>query len=840
MPTYVEIAVNVPQVSGVFHYHLPPELEKQVKIGHLVVVPFGKQKVQGVILQHVDEPAVPETRPVLYLVDREAVLLPEQIELAKLISDRSLSALVTSISLMLPSGLNQLADTQYSLVESKTYNRNDLGVVQNRIIDLLRRRGSLRGRQINRALPRVRWRGAIAGLMRRGILNAQPVLAPPSVRPKKVRTARLACDPKMALNQLDDLGKTGSKALKRRQAIINFLIRETGPTDVAWVYAESGGNAQDLRFLAERELIAFGESEVLRDPLAELAYDPGSPPPLTSDQTNAWNRILPYLQKTDSGKRGQTFLLHGVTGSGKTEIYLRAVAETLRVGGRAIVLVPEISLTPQTVKRFMARFPGQVGLIHSRLSQGERYDTWRRARTGDLSVIVGPRSALFTPLPDLKLIIVDESHDSSYYQAENPPFYNAREVAVDYAQLVGAVCILGSATPDMTSTHRAEQGEWQLLKLPERILAHRETVRAHMAKHGGTSGYKPIGDLAEFIELPPVSIIDMRDELKSGNRSIFSRAMREALQEVLERNQQAILFLNRRGTATYVFCRDCGYTLKCPQCDTSLTFHVNAPALTCHHCGYQRRKPEVCPQCQGTRIRQYGMGTERVESELREMFPPIKTLRWDWDTTRKKGAHDVILSNFSNQQADVLVGTQMLAKGLDLPLVTLVGVVLADVGLNLPDYRASERVFQILTQVAGRAGRSPLGGQVILQTFHPDNYVIQAASQHDYEAFYRREINFRQDAGYPPYSKLVRFEYRHRDPAKAEAQAARFSQTIRQWLDSEGARKTQIIGPVPCFYMRLRGQYRWQVILKGPDPIRYLKGRDFGEWRVEVDPQALL
>jgi primosomal protein N' (replication factor Y) len=650
----------------------------------------------------------------------------------------------------------------------------------------------------------------------------------------------LAIDPDTAISQLDELGRAGSNALLRRQKIIRFLIKERGPTEVAWIYAQSGGNAQDLKLLATRGLIVLGESEVIRDPLANLAYDPSEPPPLTSDQTKAWNQIHPSLNGGNGFDNGQTFLLHGVTGSGKTEIYLRAVAETLKNGGRAIVLVPEISLTPQTVRRFMGRFPDQVGLIHSRLSQGERYDTWRRARSGDLSVIVGPRSALFTPLPDLRLIIVDESHDTSYYQSENPPFYNAREVAVEYAQLLGAVCILGSATPDVNSTHRAEQGEWQLVKLPERILAHRETVRAQMVKHGGNSGYKPLDELAEFIDLPPVQIIDMRDELKSGNRSIFSRSMQAVLSEVLKQGQQAILFLNRRGVATYVFCRDCGYALKCPQCDTPLTFHGSTLALTCHHCGYQRKKPDICPQCQGTRIRQYGMGTERVESDLLNMFPSVRTLRWDWDTTRKKGAHDVILSSFSEHQADVLIGTQMLAKGLDLPLVTLVGVILADVGLHLPDYRSSERVFQILTQVSGRAGRSPLGGQVILQTFHPDNYVIQSASQHDYESFYRREMIFRREAEYPPFSKVVRFEYRHRDPEAAETNAAKFASTLRQWLDAEGARMTQLIGPVPCFYTRLRGEYRWQIVLKGPDPAKHLEGRDFGEWRVEVDPQALL
>ena len=334
----------------------------------------------------------------------------------------------------------------------------------------------------------------------------------------------------------------------------------------------------------------------------------------------------------------------------------------------------------------------------------------------------------------------------------------------------------------------------------------------------------------------------MRTELKSGNRSIFSRALQENLAKVLENGEQAILFLNQRGSASYVFCRDCGHVLRCPRCDTSLTHHTNndAAILICHHCGYQRKMPQTCPKCKSDRIRQYGMGTQRVEKELQALFPDVRTLRWDHDTTRQKGAHEIILSHFANQRADILIGTQMLAKGLDLPLVTLVGAVLADVGLHLPDYRAGERVFQVLSQVAGRAGRSPLGGQVILQTFHPDHYVIQAAAAHDYAGFYTRELAYRKELGYPPFAQLLRLEFRHSKEKEAQAEAERLAPRIKNWLREGDRRATELIGPAPCFYARRDGQYRLQLILRGPDPASLLAGRKLGNWRVEVYPQALL
>jgi primosomal protein N' (replication factor Y) (superfamily II helicase) len=874
MPVFVEVSVNVPQVTSLFHYHLPPELEGRVSPGHLVEVPFGKQQVHGVVLRQVDEPHVAETRAVSGLVDRQVVLTIAQLKLAHYLSENTLAPLSACINLMLPPGLAQLSDTLYQLNETDTpggaeeirgddeasrgnfphkTDEQDLSPLQKELVALLRRRGPLRGRQIEQVFRRRNWRAAANVLVRRNLLISHSVLPPPTVQMKAVRTARLAVPPDVAIARVSEMGRAGTKAFQRRQAVIDCLKDTTDPMLVDWVYAESSANASDLRVLAEHNLIQLGESEVWRDPLETIDFIPTSPPTLTQDQQEAWSVIRKSIHQTLAGQPSIPFLLHGVTGSGKTEIYLHAVTEVLQAGKQAIVLVPEIALTPQTVRRFLARFPGQVGLMHSGLSPGERYDTWLRARMGYLSVVVGPRSALFAPFPDLGLIVVDESHDESYYQDTNLPYYHASEAAVAYAGIVSALCLQGSATPDLVHYYQAKRKKWQYLQLPARILAHDQAVKSQIERLSALKkvsfAYQPLEQQAQSLELPPVQVIDMRAELKAGNRSIFSQSLQVELANMLEREEQAILFLNRRGTATYVFCRDCGLSLKCPRCDIPLVLHRTAPGsksrqttagLICHHCNYQRALPHICPRCHSNRIRQYGSGTEKVESEVQSLFPKARILRWDYETTRQKGAHDAILSQFSARRADILIGTQMLAKGLDLPLVTLVGVILADVGLNMPDFRSAERTFQVLTQVAGRAGRSPLGGKVILQTFEPDHYVIQNASQHDYEGFFQQELDYRRHLGYPPFTKLVRLEFRHHNFGQAEAASRDLSTQIHSWMRAEERRSTSVIGPAPCFFARINNLYRWQIILRGPDPVSLLRERQLSGWRIEVNPPSLL
>ncbi len=837
MAEYVEIAVNIPGRIGTYDYHLPEDLEGRVEPGCLVVVPFGVQRVQGIILRRLAQPSVAQTRAVEALLDPAPVVRKEQMELAGWLAENTLAPLAACLDLMMPPGISQQADQLYSLVEPLRIAESELPLLQRRIILLLRERGPLRGRQIEAAFRRVRCKESLQALIRKGILIRRPVLPEPGVRAKTIRMVRLAIDPGQFVNVLAQIGREGSPAYQRRKAMLEFLIQEPWPVEAAWLYAVSGGNLADLRRLEVLGFVQLFESEVWRDPLSEIGPGEHHPPALTRDQAAVWEEINSFLERLDQPQ--PPVLLHGVTGSGKTEIYLRAVETVLQRGRRAVVLVPEISLTPQTVRRFLARFPGRVGLIHSKLSPGERYDTWRRARAGKLDVIVGPRSALFTPLPGPGLIVVDECHDPSYYQSEPAPAYHSIDAAIQLGKLTASLVLFGSATPDVAMLYQARRENWRILSLPLRILAHQKTVAAQLSRLDRQPVPLEADGEARYLPLPPVEIVDMRQELKAGNRSIFSRLLQNSLRDVLDSNQQAILYINRLGSATYVFCRDCGHVLRCPRCERTLTWHSGAQELICHTCNYRRKMPRRCPQCGGDHIRQYGTGTERVEQEVNALFPRARTLRWDSESTRQKGAHDLILSHFTQGRADILVGTQMLAKGLDLPLVTLVGVVLADVGLSLGDYRAGERTFQLLTQVAGRAGRSPLGGKVILQTFHPEHYAIQAAARHDYAGFSEQELSLRRAIGYPPFSRLIRLEIRKTRESEAEEAAARMAERLEGWIGESGA-KTEIIGPAPCFFPRLNNQYRWQVILRGENPLPLLKGRDLGEWRVEVDPASLL
>ncbi|GJQ34232.1 MAG: primosomal protein N' [Anaerolineaceae bacterium] len=813
---FARLAVNIPAISGIFDYTIPSKLVPQIRAGCLVTAPFGNQTVQGIVVELTESSSIENPKLLLDLLDPAPLLTPPLLNLAMRLADSTLNPLSAIIGMMIPVGLSQQADVLYELRIINYEERSSR--ITTRLIDLLRERGSLRGRQIDSHFAKVDWRKTAGLLVKKGVLSSRNILPPPRVRPKHIRVAQLAVTPEVAGKEIDSLGSTKQTQV-RRESALRFLIQQPEPINLSWVYAQTGCNLADLQELEERGLIRLFENEIFRDPLIKIKngeLENREPLVLSNKQSFALDQIIGSI--TNHPISDLQYLLYGVTGSGKTEIYLRAAEEAIRHGKQVLILVPEIALTPQTVRRFISRFPGQVGLVHSKLSEGERYDTWRRARDGKLNIIIGPRSALFSPLQNIGLIVVDECHDSSYHQSE-PPCYNAVTAAQEYAKLCGAVCVLGSATPKVEQRYTGEQGRIQVIELPNRVTDS---------------------------TLPPVQIVDMRDELKNGNRGIFSRALSESLAEVIERGEQAILYLNRRGSATYIFCRDCGYVLKCPNCETPLTMHVetvnrsNGQNLLCHRCGYTRQTPKTCPNCKSSQIREYGLGSERVEAEVKTMYPGARTLRWDWDTTRQKDAHEIILTHFANHQADVLVGTQMLAKGLDLPLVTLVGVVLADVGLNLPDPFANEKVFQTLTQVAGRAGRSSRGGRVIMQTFNPDHYSLQFAADHDVNGFYARELEYRRKLGYPPFAKLVRLEYRNVNNDKAKEEAVKMADKLKVKLEAEGFRQTEMVGPVPCFFAKENGEHRWQIILRGPDPTAVLKGARFNEWRIEADPIDLL
>lgn len=823
---YVDVSVNIARIDKSLSYLVPPELIGQLKPGHLVLVPLGNRIAQGVVLANLEEPGVEEEalKEIIALLSDDLVLTEQQLELAQWLSVATMAPIGACVSLMLPVGISQRADVLYSL--------NDLALtdelmanyssIQKRILNLLKTRGALRGAQITRALPKLDWRGPMLNLRNRGVVITKNVLPPPQVTSKTVRTAALSV-PATRVMEIDPISLGGTDNTRtRRMAVLQLLATDPLPIDFSWINAQTGANKADLALLAKMGFIHFNKTEVWRDPLVDYDLPDATVPNLTDDQQTVWDAVLPQLDD----KRARPFLLHGVTSSGKTEIYMRAVQEVLAKGKQALVLVPEIAMTPLTVRRFMARFPNQVGIYHSKLSDGERYDTWRRAKRGDLNVIIGSRSALFMPLEKLGLIVIDECDNDSYDGTERLPFYHAVETAEAYAKICDARLILGSATPRVTQYYKAEKGDWQLLRLPRRVPAHLEYKSAL---------------LEEVPRMPPVHIVDMRQELIAGNRKPLSRTLQEALARTLDAGQQAILFLNRKGSATYVFCRNCGFVVRCPRDDVPLTFHRARRALVCHQCGYTRQMPETCPSCGSKQIRQLGMGTERLEDFVKECFPQARVMRWDAESTREKGAHELILSHFSAHRADILIGTQMLAKGLDFPKVTLVGIILAELGLNFPDFRAGERVFQLLTQVAGRSGRSPLGGQVIMQSYQPENPIIQLAAQHDFDGFYRQELAYRRELNYPPFSRLTRLIVQERNQTLAQSKAEELAIELKEKIAWMGLKRTTLIGPSPCYYEKMAGKFRWQIIVRGPNPNVILEDIPLREWLViEPNPPDLL
>lgn len=853
-PPPVTLHMDTPVIHlDTFHYHLPVELENMVGPGHLVWAPFGGQRVQGVVVR-LAESAPVTTRPILRLARPEPVLTPAQVALAIWIANYYVTPLAEAVKLFLPPGLLSKAEGR-AAVRAKRELRVALAIkpdeIQPKLSVLVRDTAQAKvltwflANPTSKLSPhelqthcQLSTPSALQTLLKQGVLAQTDdalVLAVPSEK-----AAQLLAE---------------AQGIAKYLPLLTFLAKAKEPIwksdlpdDVALPLAQ-------LRALRSAGIVELTEQVRFRDPLRGRTYEQTTPPPLTAEQLRVWSLIASHCfafpsaspsasslapsvaaQEYSGKPEAAHFLLHGVTGSGKTEIYLRTIAEVLARGQQAIVLVPEIALTPQTVTRFAGRFPGRVTVIHSGLSAGERYDVWRHIRDGKFDVVIGPRSALFAPLPRLGLIVIDEEHETSYKQnAEEwgsfTVFYDARTVARRLATLTQSILLLGSATPSLESYMAAMSGDLILLELARRVMGHGP---AHPA--AGTQ-------TALYAEMPPVEIVDMRQELRAGHRSIFSRSLLSELHATLDAGEQAIIFLNRRGTRTFVMCRDCGDVQACTRCDVPLTYHENTEILICHHCNRRYPIPTICPKCQSKRIKYFGSGTQRVEESIKEIAPHARLLRWDADTAIGKNSHEEILRRFAAHEADILVGTQMIAKGLDFPLVTLVGVVAADVGLYLPDFRSSERSFQLLTQVAGRAGRSIHGGRVVFQTYTPEHYAIQAAAQHDYQAFYRRELSFRQEHGYPPLRRLARLIYWDKKLEKAQAASETMAALLRQRLldlGIEGEAAT-VMGPAPAFFARYRGYYRWHLLLRAPDPAEVLHGVSipFG-WRVDVDPMSML
>ena len=743
-------------------------------------MPFQRQERIGFVVGHGGEEGVNRIRTVLSVMDSEPSVSESQMHLARWMADYYVTSLGIALKAMLPS---VLSDTSRDVVTLHDGPRGKLLPREARLVEAL---ASGTGKSV-RALKRSLRMGSIwpelRNLAASGVVSVEtlPPRPPPVKMERVVRVARW-------IDDIEELNGLVGRA--RRQAdAYQALAGSGGTVELAHLTRQAGFSRSVIRGLEEKGLALVEDREVERDPFADI--------PTGADQTHTPTDrqeevIRTLISAFDAGPT-KPFLLHGVTGSGKTLVYIEVLNHVLSRGRGAIVLVPEISLTPQTVARFRARFGDQVAVLHSALSAGERFDAWRQLRSGRRRIAVGARSALFAPLSDLGVIVVDEEHDGSYKQSESPR-YQARDMAVVRSAQEGALCVLGSATPALESWHNVERGKFRLVSLPDRV-------------GGGT--------------LPPVRLIDLREarrksKEKSDARSeaglVLTTLLVEAMRDRLQRGEQTILLLNRRGYSSFVQCRECGDVEICPACSISLTYHRGKSRLVCHHCRHEQPAPKRCPRCGSTDLSFRGLGTEQVERVVAETLPEARLARMDVDTTSGKWSHHEILGRVERGEVDILLGTQMIAKGLDFPGVTLVGVVNADVGIHLPDFRATERTFQLLSQVAGRAGRGELGGDVLIQTALPEHYAIQAALAHDYVAFATRELKERRHPVYPPMVRLVNVVVSSPVPEEAAGNA----ETAARWLRTHVISGTPVdlIGPAPSPIERLHGRWRWHFLLR--------------------------
>jgi len=786
LPEWVEVLVDCPGCSDLFTYKIPAQLA--IKPGDILSVPFGATQVGAIAIRLLTQPnldiPLEKIREVEDVVS-EGFFPAGYWTLLNRVAAYYYTPLIQVIRVALPPGL--LGRSQRRLRLTSLGKKNlaiYISPIAQQVITLLEKTPTADySYHYIQQKVKAAYRG-IRELIRLGL--AENYLEPPQLTKPKLQKAVTLLD-----NNHDDL-------TARQKEIVEVLRRQGGEIWQSELLQLCSTSTSTLKALVDKGYIVIEDREILRrEQGPTVAADWAKS--LTPAQNNA-------LETINSLTGFAQVLLHGVTGSGKTEVYLQAIAPLLAQGKSALVLVPEIGLTPQLTDRFRARFGHKVHVYHSALSDGERYDTWRQMLTGEPQIIIGTRSAIFAPLPNLGLIILDEEHDSSFKQDSPIPTYHARTIAQWRAELAHCPLILGSATPSLESW---VSGNQLYLSLPERINS------------------RP---------LPPVEIVDMRQELKEGNRSIFSRKLQNALQQLAERQQQGILFIHRRGHSTFVSCRSCGYVLECPHCDVSLAYHhveEGAPELLrCHYCNYGRLHPPHCPECSSPYLKFFGSGTQRVAQELTKQFPNLKIIRFDSDTTSTKGSHRKLLTQFANGEAHLLVGTQMLTKGLDLPQVTLVGVVAADGLLHLSDYRANERTFQTLTQVAGRAGRGDDPGRVIVQTYTPEHPIIEAVQKHDYQSFADAELAQRQTLNYPPYGRLILLRLSSLDPIQVQNTA----QIIATFLNNKEG--FEILGPAPASILRVANRYRWQILLKfDPDALPNLP--DWPEVRTACSSASL-
>ena len=814
---YADIAA--PSVAltgdGVFTYAIPDSLLGQLQVGQLVRVPLRRRLEPGIVARIHEQTPDFALRPVDSIVEPELVLPGWAMDVARWMADTTRCTLYDATAPFLPPGEIHAAESWIRLVEGVHPKLDELTPLQSELIELL-----IEQREMSVASAKAKTESklssAIPDLERIGLLQRfnQPIDRVPVERTERfVRV--LSTDDSHA-------GRSAKQRrlldhLRQRQRLArstdSMILRYRELIDL------DGVDATVLKGLAAKNAL-----EIIEMPISifEKEIEPTRPPLLSTLQASSWNQI----ERTLRSRSTKPILVHGVTGSGKTELYLRAAAWALLNELGTIVLVPEIALATQVVRRFEERFPGRVAVIHSELGDADRYTTWTAIARGERPIVVGPRSALFAPIPALGAIIIDEEQDSAYKQ-DTPPKYQAIRLAHRIAQARSCSLILGSATPSVETFYAATKGAFELVTLPERI--------------GFSSGGIDTQQRDRFLAMPEVNIVDMRHEVKATGAALISTPLQSLIGAALERAEQAIVLLNRRGMSTIVICRNCARSVDCPHCDIPLVYHQDQQRLICHRCGFQRRPIQRCQECDGP-LDYFGAGTQRIENEAASLFPGARVMRVDRDSIRKLGGYDAALRRIQRGDVDIVVGTQIVAKGLDFPSVTVVGVVQADSSLYLPDFRSAERTFQLLTQVAGRAGRRSVTGQVVVQTYTPRHYAIQAAAKHDYRGFYEREIEFRAQQRYPPYSRLIRFSMRDRSDEKCREEGEKMAAEIDGVIRAGGF-DAEVFGPAPAFVAKIRDTYQWQIIVRGAVPgfADLVAAMPLlAPWTIDVDPQSLL
>ena len=799
---FAEVAVDAPlSLEKTLTYCIPNHMS--VRCGHLVWVPLGRRPVQGVVFSVSRLPRILDPRKMISVIGPYPLLSTKNLDLAKWISSYYMCSLYQAAALFLPPGFKGQVNAFISVTDGK----NSESVVKDDEKDVVKYISHKVAVTENIARKDIGTKkmATLAKLIRTGVLRKSWVISRKRSKPRFVLSIS---NGKIGDDLLPELDRTAPRQASLLRTLIE-VSQSIPAKDLREKFGSTALNALIKKCLVVREWSRvvvskqIGKVQGKRDSIA-----------LSPEQEMAVQEIGNALEEECSS---QSFLLYGVTGSGKTEVYLRALEKCISAGRQGLMLVPEISLTPQMMNRVNERFPGRTAIIHSGQTLREQFDTWWGIWDGSFDVIVGPRSALFAPVSNLGLVVIDEEHEWTYKQQDIPPRFHVRETALKLTQQANIPLVLGTATPDVTTFNRAQRSRHKLLILPNRI-GHNQMPR----------------------KLARVYLVDMRKELMEGNRSPFSRRLSKSLLETVANGKQALLFLNRRGSATLVQCRDCGSTLRCKRCDVSLTYHRDI-GLVCHQCARRESPPECCPICVEGHIRYLGLGTEKVVLELEDLFPGIKVSRWDSDSKSRKGDHQKIMEEFSDGRTQVLVGTQMIAKGLHFPNVSVVGVVQADIGLYFPDFRAGERTFQLLCQVAGRTGRGLDHGEVIFQTYLPDNYAIRTAAQQDYYKFYTQEMELRKYQRNPPFSRLVHMIYVHTNEEACKREASTMARTLKSEIYKEGIGDLEIVGPAPGHPTRIRGRYRWHMIIRGLNPHFLLNGRVFPKgWSVDVDPVNVL